>query len=129
MVALGGRRAIPLGRVYLLLPALDLVVLMMQILELAMEPEMVFWLVARGLFLVLVTRLVGWEAWVDVLRDEEQLLPSSGSQAGHVGILERSVLIQSAADEVCAVWQFWRSRTEANGSGGSPSAARARALP
>lgn len=77
-----------------------------RILKLAMEPESLI-AVIRLLHLVVLVFLVlgvgGGETGIDVLWDNVALLALACFHAGDIGLFQRPILVEGAADEVGAV--------------------------
>ncbi|TFA99399.1 hypothetical protein CCMA1212_008862 [Trichoderma ghanense] len=79
------------------------------------------------ILVILFLKVRSREAGVNVLRNDAELLVSAGGEAGEVGILNRAIFVQRAADEVGAVGQVWSLdlRSDGTGLGSATAASRA----
>ena len=86
-----------------------------RVFELPMEPDMfiaiVDWL-DDFLFVLFVLDIRSREAWVNVLRGLLMLRVLLRFHARDVCFLQRTVLVQGAADEIGAVREVWGSRAD-----------------
>src|SRR3569833_1769991 len=115
VMALGRWRVVPLWRVAFLLPPVRPILLMMEVLDLSVEPQVLV-VIVHGLVRLVVISVLGFgcgKAGVDVLGDQVELLELPSGDAGLVRLFERAVLVESTTDEDCAVRQLGGTGPEA----------------
>jgi len=82
----------------------------MQVLHLTLYPCVPIAVVGDrvvDLLLVVVVRVRGREAWIDVLRNDTELFVSARGKAQEVSLFQGPILVQGSTNKVGAVRKVW----------------------